>query len=63
LLVAKGNLDVVRDAPQASRLDVTAHLLGLDGWSNSTLTVLRDQVSSPRRLVAVALNSPEYLTA
>jgi uncharacterized protein (DUF1800 family) len=63
LLVAKGNLDVVRDAPQASRLDVTAHFLGLDGWSNSTLTVLGDQVSSPRRLVAVALNSPEYLTA
>lgn len=63
LLVAKGNLDVVRDASQASRLDVTAHFLGLDGWSNSTLTVLRDQVSSPRRLVAVALNSPEYLTA
>jgi uncharacterized protein (DUF1800 family) len=63
LLVAKGNLDAVRTASPASRLDVTSHFLGLDGWSNATLTVLRDQVSDPHRLVAVALNSPEYLTA
>lgn len=63
LMVAKGNLDAVRTASQASRLDVTAHFLGLDGWSNATLTVLRDQVSDPHRLVALAMNSPEYLTA
>jgi uncharacterized protein (DUF1800 family) len=63
LLVAKGNLDAVRTASPATRLDTTAHFLGLDGWSNATLTVLRDQVADPRRLIAVALNSPEYLTA
>jgi uncharacterized protein (DUF1800 family) len=63
LLVAKGNLDAVRTASTANRLEVTAHFLGLSGWSNGTLAVLRDQVSDPRRLVAVALNSPEYLTA
>jgi hypothetical protein len=49
--------------PQASRLAATAHLLGLDRWSNGTLNALRDQVSDPRRLIVVALNSPEYLTA
>jgi uncharacterized protein (DUF1800 family) len=63
LLVAKGNLDAIHAVPQASRLAATAHLLGLDRWSNGTLNALRDQVSNPRRLVVVALNSPEYLTA
>jgi uncharacterized protein (DUF1800 family) len=63
LLVAKGNLDEVRSAPQSSRTDVIAHLLGLDRWSDATLAVLRNEVSDPRRLVVVALNSPEYLTA
>ncbi len=61
-LVAQGDIDVIRAAGASTRLDVLAHTLGVATWSNRTKTVLSQNVSSPDQLVAIALNTPEYLT-
>lgn len=62
-LMAKADLDAVRAAPAASRLDTLAHLLGLASWSNRSKAVLQQNVSNPEQLVTVAVNTPEYLTS
>ncbi|WP_375481952.1 DUF1800 family protein [uncultured Jatrophihabitans sp.] len=44
-----------------SRLEAVAHLLGVDTWSARSLAVLKGSASNAAQLVAVALNTPEYL--
>lgn len=44
-----------------SRLETLAHRLGVATWSPATLAVLRGSAADPRRLVTVAVNTPEYL--
>ncbi|MEV4704369.1 DUF1800 domain-containing protein [Actinoplanes sp. NPDC049316] len=55
--------DAVRElgrTPAAGRLDAVARLLVVDGWSERTRAVLADAADEPRRLLALALASPEY---
>ncbi|WP_236656116.1 DUF1800 domain-containing protein [Streptacidiphilus jiangxiensis] len=58
--VTKGDLGAVSSAPAASRVDATARLLGLDGWSDRTRAALQEAAGRPATLVALALAAPEY---
>ncbi|MDE9365621.1 DUF1800 domain-containing protein [Luteipulveratus sp. YIM 133132] len=60
-LARAGHLDAVAAVAQGSRVDATAHLLGIPRFSDRTATHLRTYVGDPRRLVAAALVSPENL--
>lgn len=44
-----------------SKLEALAHLLGIDSWSAQSLAVLKGTAATPKQLVAVGLNTPEYL--
>jgi uncharacterized protein (DUF1800 family) len=50
------------DGPTPSRVDAVGHLLGIGSWSARSAAVLRAAAGSPKRLVALAVNTPEYLT-
>jgi uncharacterized protein (DUF1800 family) len=50
------------DGSAPSRVDAVAHLIGVGSWSARSSAVLRAAASDPERLVALALNTPEYLT-
>ena len=60
-LTASGDLSAVSSAATSSRLDAVGYLLGVGAWSARSTAVLRAEVNNPARLVAVALNTPEYL--
>ncbi|HSN11437.1 MAG TPA: DUF1800 family protein, partial [Propionibacteriaceae bacterium] len=55
------NLSSVANASPASRTDATAHLLGVDGFTERTRAALALAKGDPKRLVATALISPDYL--
>lgn len=57
---ANGDLSQITDASPASRIDATAHLLGIDAFSDRTRAALADTAASPPELVSLALLSPEY---
>lgn len=59
-LTRAGDLSAL-DGSAPSRVDAVAHLLGIASWSARSSVVLRASASDPQRLVAVALNTPEYL--
>lgn len=56
----EGVMAALRGSTTAT-LEALAHLLGVAEWSPPTLGVLKGAASDPKRLVAVALNTPEYL--
>lgn len=57
-----GNLAPVEDAAPTDRVDAVGYLIGVGAWTDRTAAVLRDLADDPPRLVAAAVNSPEYLT-
>ena len=57
---ATGDLSQVADSAPASRIDATAHLLGVDAFSDRTRAALADAAGDPAELVSLALLSPEY---
>jgi len=57
-----GDITAVRSAAISTRIDAVAYFLGLDGFSDRTAAVLRGVVNDPVTLVAVAMNTPDYLT-
>jgi uncharacterized protein (DUF1800 family) len=57
----KGDLSAVGDTAPASRIDATAHLLGIDVFTDRTRAALSDVAADPAALVQLALLSPEYL--
>lgn len=61
--VSKGNLSVVEQAGRTDRLDATGYLIGIGRWSDRTVAALTPLADDPNRLVAAALNSPEYLVS
>ncbi len=61
-LVAKADLQAIETTPESGRLDAAAHLLGIPRWSDRSAAVLKASAGSPKKLVTVALNTPEYLT-
>lgn len=60
--VSKGDISVVQDARPGARIDAAGYLLGIGAWSDSTVDALKSLVARPDRLIAAAVNSPEYLT-
>lgn len=60
-LAALANLSTIQDASASTRTDAVAHLLGLDGFSERTRAALALAKGDPKRLVATALISPDYL--
>ncbi len=60
-LASAGDLSAL-DGSAPSRVDAVAHLLGIGSWSARSSAVLRAAASDPKRLVALAVNTPEYLT-
>jgi uncharacterized protein (DUF1800 family) len=60
-LAQSGDLSAISKVPAAERLDAVGYLLGVGVWSPRSSAVLQDAVADPQRLVAVALNTPEYL--
>ena len=62
-LVALGNLSVIEDAAKGDRVDAAGYLIGVGAWSARTVTALAPLTSDPQKLIAAAINSPEYLTS
>jgi hypothetical protein len=60
---ALGDVSTVEDAAKGDRIDAVGYLIGVGAWTDRTAAGLKDLVSYPRRLVAAAVNTPEYLTA
>ena len=60
-LAAVGNLDAIAATAQSARVEAVRHLLGIPTLSDRTAIALRTVAKDPRRLVATALVSPEYL--
>ncbi|CAN7358944.1 DUF1800 domain-containing protein [Mycolicibacterium frederiksbergense] len=60
--VATGDLSTVADAAPSDRVDAAGYLLGIGAWSDTTAAALQPLAGNPVRLVAAAVNTPEYLT-
>ncbi len=62
LLATKADLAAIESVPLSQRLAATAQLLGVvDGWGPTTAGALAKAATEPASLVALALNSPEYV--
>jgi uncharacterized protein (DUF1800 family) len=62
-LAKAGDLSKVTDAAATDRLDAAGYLLGIGGWSDRTAAALKPLTANPPRLIAAAVNTPEYLTS
>ena len=60
-LARTADLSAVTEAGVADRIDAVGHQLGVGRWSDRTVAALKPQLSSPATLVAIAVNSPEYI--
>jgi uncharacterized protein (DUF1800 family) len=58
-----GDLSTVEGAAPGDRIDAVGYLIGVGVWSDRTADVLQPIVRTPPRLVAAAVNTPEYLTS
>jgi uncharacterized protein (DUF1800 family) len=61
--VTVGDLSTVEDAAKGDRIDAVGYLIGVGSWTDRTAAALKDLVDDPKRIVAAAVNTPEYLTA
>lgn len=61
-LATTADISSVADQPAAARVDATAALLSLTGWSTSTVAALRQAAGNPETLVTLGLVSPEYVS-
>jgi uncharacterized protein (DUF1800 family) len=62
-LVNAGRIDTVARAARTDRVDAAGYLLGIGDFSDASAAVLRPLAGDPKRLVTVALLTPEYLTS
>ncbi len=62
-LAHAGDLSSVESAAPADRIDAVGYLIGIGDWSDRTVAALRPLRGTPPRLVAAAVNTPEYLTS
>ncbi|WP_445182377.1 DUF1800 domain-containing protein [Pseudonocardia sp. Cha107L01] len=60
VLAGAGDITPVSATAPSGRIDATAALLGLAGFTDRTVAALRPLVNQPAALVGVALSSPEY---
>jgi len=58
-----GDVSVVEQAARGDRIDAAGYLLGIGAWTDRTAGALKAIANDPRRLVAAAVNTPEYLTS
>ena len=59
-LVKNADLTPVANASAAARTEALAHLLGLDHFTQRTLTALQTAKGNPAALAAIARVSPDY---
>jgi uncharacterized protein (DUF1800 family) len=62
-MARNGDLSTVEDTGAGDRIDAVGYLIGVGAWSDRTVTALQPLVRTPVRLVAAAVNTPEYLTS
>jgi uncharacterized protein (DUF1800 family) len=63
VLARAANLAALKATATGERPDRIAAMLGLDGWTGRTRTVLAGAAGDPVELVTLALNAPEYLVS
>jgi uncharacterized protein (DUF1800 family) len=59
-LTAHGDISSVTTTSPTGRIDATAALLGLGGFTDRTAAALKPLVAQPAQLVGLALTAPEY---
>ncbi len=57
-----GDTTIIEQAAIKDRVDAVGYLFGIGAWSDTTVQALTEVRDDPKRLAAMALNSPEYLT-
>ena len=62
-LAGSVDLTSIADVAPAQRPDAVAHLLGIDGWSEPSVTALGRLGGDPHSLLTLALVSPEFVVA
>jgi uncharacterized protein (DUF1800 family) len=62
-LVAQGDLSPIENLTPGERVQKTADLLGVVEWSARTKSALEGNVKSSKRLILLAICSPEYLVS
>jgi len=62
-LVAQGDLSPIENLTPGERVQKTADLLGVVEWSARTKAALEGNVKSSKRLILLAICSPEYLVS
>jgi len=62
-LVQLGDLSGIESAAPGERIDAVGYLIGVGAWSDRTADALQPLVRTPPQLVAIAVNTPEYLTS
>ena len=60
-LTKAADLGSVSSVSASNRVDAVGYLLGVGAWSPRSAAVLRGATGDTRQLVAIALNTPEYL--
>ncbi|MDQ6937821.1 MAG: DUF1800 domain-containing protein [Actinomycetota bacterium] len=60
-LAAKADLSALEHTAATGRLDAVGHLIGVGRWSQRSVAALKPALSRPPELLALALNTPEYL--
>ena len=60
-LARTSDLSTVTDAATADRIDAVGYLVGVGRWSDRTVAALKAALGDPPTLVAIAVNSPEYI--
>ena len=62
-LARAGDLSSIEDVAPDERIDAVGYLIGVGAWSDRTVQALKPLTARPPRLVAAAVNTPEYLTS
>lgn len=62
-LAHAGDLSSIENTGAGDRVDAVGYLIGVGAWSDRTVKALQPLVRQPPQLVAVAVNTPEYLTS
>jgi len=62
-LIAQGDISPIENLAPGERIQKTADLLGVVEWSARTKSALEGNVKSSKRLILLAICSPEYLVS
>lgn len=57
-LAASADLSTIEQAAPRDRLDAVGYLIGVGDWTDRSVTALTPLASTPHRLVAAAVNTP-----